>query len=88
MTATAEHVLEEIRRLPPAALREVCEAVSQLAAQIPLPSPTAVDAHPPDTVVQTVDDLDEADEVAFFAALTELRQIGRLPRQDSPRFED
>ena len=32
MTAMAERVIEEIRGLPPAALREVCEAVNRLAA--------------------------------------------------------
>ncbi len=45
MTAMAERVIEEIRGLPPAALREVCEAVSRLAAEVS-PAPSAPEIRP------------------------------------------
>lgn len=77
MTASAEHVIEEIRRLPPDALREVWEAISHLAIQDTFPPKPASDVPPPSSI-----GLEEEDEAAFFKALAELRQIGKI------RFDD
>jgi ribosomal protein L12E/L44/L45/RPP1/RPP2 len=84
MTATAERVLEEIKSLPPADLREVCQAVLQLAGQIsPAPS-----SSPAASAVPTAEEEDDdANEAAFFAALEELRQCGTI-RLDAPGLED
>ena len=81
MTATAERVLDEIRRLPPTDLREVCQAVLQLAGQVrPAPSLTQ-DASTPPTADEGDDD---ANEAAFFAALEEARRLWGVPGRNVP----
>ena len=78
----AEHVIEEIRGLPPAALREVCEAVNQLAVGgSPVPAAPEIRPRVSD---QTVDD---ADEAAFFAALEEARRLWSQPGRGWPDLE-
>jgi hypothetical protein len=75
-------VLEEIRRLPPAVLREVCEAINQLAAQASAPPATL--ETPPPSCRPTEEDEDEA---AFFAALAEARRLWNQPGRELPDFE-
>jgi hypothetical protein len=91
MTATAERVLEEIRRLPPAALREVCEAVNQLAVRIPPVGAGCAAAQPPNATEQAEHELDEAQEAAneasFFAALEEARRLWGPPGRNVPNFD-
>ena len=84
MTATAQQVLEEIRRLPAADVRELCQAVLQLAAQAgPTPIPAQDNGAAP---VDTEGD-DDANEASFFAALEELRQLGTI-RPGASGLED
>ena len=75
MTATAEQVLEKIKRLPPADLREVCQAVIQLTAQA---GPAAFVLQKNGTTPVATPEEDDANEASFFAALAELRQRGAL----------
>ncbi len=82
MTATAEQVLEKIKRLPPADLREVCQAVIQLAAQA---GPATLSLPQNGSAPVTAQEEDDANEASFFAALEELRQRG-VVRLDTPGF--
>ena len=83
MTVTAEQVLEKIKRLPPADLREVCQAVIQLTAQA---GPAAFILQKNGTApVAAQEEEEDANEASFFAALAELRQRGALPL-DKPGF--
>jgi len=75
----AERVIEEIRGLPPAALREVCEAVNRLAAEVS-PAPSAPEIRP--RVSDQAED--DADEAAFFAALEEARRLWGQPGRGLP----
>ena len=82
MTATAEQVMEKIKRLPPADLREVCQAVIQLTAQA---GPAAYASQKNGTTPLGTQEEDDANEASFFAALAELRQRRALPL-DTPGF--
>lgn len=75
MTVTAEQVLERIKRLPPADLREVCQAVIQLTAQAGPATPSLQKNGSAPVAAQEEDD---ANETSFFASLAELRQRDRL----------
>ncbi len=78
----AERVIEEIRGLPPAALREVCEAVNRLAAEASLaPCAPAIRPRVSDLAVE------DADEAAFFAALEEARRLWGQPGRGLPDLE-
>jgi hypothetical protein len=79
MTATAERVLEEIKSLPPADLREVCQAVLQLAGQI-RPAQSSGPAAGATPTAEEEDD--EANEAAFFAALEEARRLWAAPGRE------
>jgi hypothetical protein len=70
VTATAEQVLEKIKSLPPADLREVCQAVLQMTAQITSTSLRGNGSAPLNGQEE------DANETSFFAALDELRQRG------------
>jgi hypothetical protein len=75
MSTKAEQLITEIQALPQAELREVWEAVNHLAAQvIPLPA-DAREIPPP---CSSTDAEEAEDEAAFFAALAELRHLGRI----------
>lgn len=82
MTATAEQVLERIKLLPPADLREVCQAVLQLTAQV---SPAKHSLQENGSAPVAAQEEDDANEASFFAALAELRQRG-VVRLDTPGF--
>ena len=82
MTVAAEQVLEKIKHLPPADLREVCRAVIQLTAQ----------ASPAETLVQQKGSAsapkpeeEDANEASFLAALADLRQRGVM-QPGTPSF--
>jgi len=81
MTATAERLFEEIRHLPPADLRGVCEAVNQLVARMPLPAAPPAAVSPLRAADDTLDD-----EAAFFAALEEARQLWGRPGREVPEL--
>jgi hypothetical protein len=84
MTATAERVLEEIRRLPPDDLHEVCQAVLRLAGHVPPAPVSAEDAN----AKRPSDEGDEdANEAAFFAALDEARRLWSTPGREVPDLD-
>ncbi len=79
MTATAESIVAELRKLPPAELCKVCRAAIELVAR------AGASAAPPTGAesVEIGDADDDANEAAFFKALEELRQRGTLNLQAS-----
>ena len=74
--------MEKIKRLPPADLREVCQAVIQLTAQA---GPAKASLQENGDVPVAAAGEEDANEASFFAALEELRQRG-VVRLDTPGF--
>jgi ribosomal protein L12E/L44/L45/RPP1/RPP2 len=74
VTQTAQSIVEQVKRLSASELREVCQAVIELAARA-----AATPSPPSSTGASEPEEADDAaNEAAFFAALEELRQRGTV----------
>jgi hypothetical protein len=80
----AERVIQEIRNLPPADLREVYTAVLQMSGQAGLP--TGFNEPAPDTVPPPNAE-EQANEAAFLAAIEEARRLWGSRDRDVPNLD-